>query len=159
MTRGPDSSPRAPIPAAGLPIRRLEENNYAPAIRVALASQELPLQFLYLAMQESNFRPRIVGPPPTRYGHAKGMWQFIPFTGARYDLRIGPLKDTGWYDPADERHDIKKVSYAAARYLKDIYRTDAQASGLLVMASGARATSSSACARCQRIPVNAISGV
>lgn len=115
-------------------IRRLRENHYAPTIRTALAGQELPPQFIYLALQESNFRPRIVG-PPTRYGRAKGMWQFIPSTGARYGLRIGPLKDTGQYDPADERHDFKKSSYAAARYLKDIYRTDAQASGLLVMAS------------------------
>jgi len=112
--------------SAGKPLRS--------TIRTALASQDQPPQFIYLAMQESNFQPRIVG-PPTRYGRAKGMWQFIPATGTRYGLKIGPLKDTGQYDPADERHNFKKSSYAAARYLKDIYRTDAQASGLMVMAS------------------------
>jgi len=115
-------------------IRRLAENNYAPTIIDALVSQQLPPQFIYVALQETNFRPRAVG-PGTRYGYAKGMWQFIPSTGARYGLRPGPLKNTGSYDPADDRHDFKKASYAAARYLKDIYRTDAQASGLLVMAS------------------------
>ena len=63
------------------------------------------------------------------------MGQFIPSTGARYGLRLGPLEDSRTYDPADERHDFRKATYAAARYLKDIYRTDAQASGLLVIAS------------------------
>ena len=115
-------------------IRRLNENGYAPTIQRALTEQGLPPQFLYLAMQESNFQPEIVG-PPTRYGRAKGMWQFIPETARRYGLQPGPLQHLGDYDPADERHDFTKATQAAARYLKDIYRTDAQASGLLVMAS------------------------
>jgi len=115
-------------------IRRLNENNYAPTIQRALTEQGLPPQFIYLALQESNFQPQIVG-PPTRYGRAKGMWQFIPETGRRYGLRPGPLQHLGEYDPADERHDFAKSTHAAAKYLKDIYRTDAQASGLLVMAS------------------------
>ena len=37
-------------------------------------------------------------------------------------------------DPGDERHHYEKATKAAARYLKDLYSTDAQASGLLVMA-------------------------
>ncbi len=115
-------------------IRRLNENGYAPTIQRALTEQGLPPQFIYLAMQESNFQPQIVG-PPTRYGRAKGMWQFIPETGRRYGLQPGPLQHLGEYDPADERHDFAKSTFAAAKYLKDIYRTDAQASGLLVMAS------------------------
>ena len=123
------SSPR--LPRA---IRRLHENGYAPTIQRALTDQGLPPQFLYLALQESNFQPEIVG-PPTRYGRAKGMWQFIPETARRYGLEPGPLQSLGDYDPADERHDFTKSTQAAAKYLKDIYRTDAQASGLLVMAS------------------------
>lgn len=115
-------------------IRRLNENGYAPTIQRALTEQGLPPQFIYLALQESNFQPRIVG-PPTRYGRAKGMWQFIPDTGKRYGLQPGPLQHLGEYDPADQRHDFVKSTQAAAKYLKDIYRTDAQASGLLVMAS------------------------
>ncbi|WP_133512516.1 FHA domain-containing protein [Candidatus Thiosymbion oneisti] len=120
-------------------IRRLRENNYAPTIRAALAGQGLPPQFIYVALQETNFQPRAVGPMSSRilrlYGPAKGMWQFIPPTGEKFGLKMGPLKHTRRYDPADERHDFRKASYAAAKYLKTIYRTDAQASGLLVMAS------------------------
>ena len=63
------------------------------------------------------------------------MWQFIPETGAKYGLRIGPLADFRRPDPADDRHNWEKATTAAARYLKDIYSTDAQASGLLVIAS------------------------
>ncbi|MCI5121612.1 MAG: forkhead-associated protein, partial [Candidatus Electrothrix sp. AUS4] len=70
-----------------------------------------------------------------RWGIAKGMWQFIPETGSRYGLRIGPLKEKPEVDPRDDRHDFVRSSVAAAKYLRDIYDTDAQASGLLVMAS------------------------
>ena len=35
----------------------------------------------------------------------------------------------------DERHDFEKSTLAAVQYLRDIYDTEAQASGLLVMAS------------------------
>lgn len=115
-------------------IRRMEQNGYTSVIALALQAQGLPPQFLYLALQESNFRPEAVG-PPTRYGHAKGMWQFIPGTADRYGLSLGPQVSEGVYDPLDERHDFAKATLAAARYLRDIYRTDAQASGLLVMAS------------------------
>jgi hypothetical protein len=115
-------------------IQRLQENNYAPIIARELMANQLPPQFLYLALQESGFRARAVG-PRTRYGHAKGMWQFIPSTGERYGLRSGPLRELGEYDPQDERHHFEKATAAAAKYLSYIYRTDAQASGLLVMAS------------------------
>jgi len=33
--------------------------------------------------------------PPTYKGIAKGMWQFIPETGVKYGLKIGPLQDLG----------------------------------------------------------------
>lgn len=115
-------------------IKRLHENDYTGRIVNALTGAGLPPQFIYLALQETNFQARAVG-PPTRYGRAKGMWQFIPSTGRRYGLRPGPLEASGVYDPADDRHDVAKATGAAAQYLRDIYRTDAQASGLLVMAS------------------------
>lgn len=95
---------------------------------------QLPVQYFYLALQESDFREQIVG-PSTRYGFAKGIWQFIPQTGQRYGLKIGPLVSQQVYDPGDERFNFPKATSAAARYIKDIYKTDAQASGLLVMAS------------------------
>ena len=115
-------------------IQRLLENDYAPAIAQTLKQYRLPVQFLYLALQESGFRRDAIG-PKTRYGHAKGMWQFIPDTAERYGLSIGPQVDEPVFDDADERHDFAKSTLAAARYLSDIYRTDAQASGLLVAAS------------------------
>jgi hypothetical protein len=62
------------------------------------------------------------------------MWQFIPKTGIQYGLKIGPLADLPRLDVGDDRHDYEKETNAAARYLRDLYTTDAQASGLLVMA-------------------------
>lgn len=114
-------------------MMRLEENNYAPIILDALHKENIPVQFLYLSMQESNFDTNIVG-PPTKYGHAKGAWQFIPETGAIYGLKPGPLVDTGESDPQDERQDFTKATYAAAKYLKKIYAREAAGSALLVMA-------------------------
>lgn len=115
-------------------IRRAKRNGYIPKILDALSQEELPPQFFYLAVQESNLDHRAVG-PPTRFGIAKGMWQFIPSTAKQYGLRVGPLKDEAEVDLLDERHNFAKSTRAAASYLRDIYTTDAQASGLLVMAS------------------------
>jgi peptidoglycan lytic transglycosylase D len=115
-------------------VRTAREKGYTARITEELLAQGLPPQFFYLAMQESDFDAFISG-PPTRKGIAKGMWQFIPETGAKYGLRIGPLADLRRPDPGDDRHDWQKATKAAIRYLKDLYTTDAQASGLLVMAS------------------------
>jgi soluble lytic murein transglycosylase-like protein len=89
---------------------------------------------VFLALQESGFDDKAVG-PPTRYGIAKGMWQFIPETARRYGLRTGRLQDQPVFDPQDERFDWKKATVAASRYLKDLTITDTQASGLLALAS------------------------
>jgi pSer/pThr/pTyr-binding forkhead associated (FHA) protein len=114
-------------------VRTAQENGYALKISQELLAQGLPPQFFYLALQESDFDPYVSG-PPTRKGIAKGMWQFIPETAVKYGLRIGPLADLRRPDPADDRHQFERATKAAARYLKDLYSTDAQASGLLVMA-------------------------
>jgi membrane-bound lytic murein transglycosylase D len=103
-------------------------------IRVALNQRGLPRQFLFIALQESRYDPGAVG-PPTNFGFAKGMWQFIPGTAAEYGLKVGPLKDQRVFDPQDERHNDIKATEAAARYLADLYASKAQASGLLVIAS------------------------
>lgn len=115
-------------------VVQAEQLGFTKVIADEFQSHNLPPQFYYLAMQESDFNPFASG-PPTRMGIAKGMWQFIPDTGSRYGLRIGPLQKVRQPDPEDDRHDWRKATNAAARYIKDIYATDAQASGLLVMAS------------------------
>ena len=107
---------------------------YPRRIAEAFQRQNLPPQFFYLALQESGF-DEVASGPPTRMGIAKGMWQFVPETATRYGLAIGPLSGVRRPDPVDDRHKWEKATDAAARYIKDIYSTDAQASGLLVMAS------------------------
>jgi len=114
-------------------MKRLYQNGYDVSALEALKKEGLPPQFLYLSMQESNFNEKAVG-PRTRWGIAKGAWQFIPATAKEFGLKVGPLAKTRVYDPDDERHDFVKAAGAAARYLKEIYSTEAQASGLLVMA-------------------------
>jgi hypothetical protein len=115
-------------------VKLAQDLGYTKRIAKEFLGQNLPPQFFYLAMQESDFQPFRSG-PPTRMGIAKGMWQFIPETGAKYGLTIGPLAAFPRPDPADDRQKWEKATGAAARYIKDIYATDAQASGLLVMAS------------------------
>lgn len=115
-------------------VRHAQVNGFDVQAVNALRRNGMPTEFFYLALQESNFDTRAVG-PPTRYGHAKGAWQFIPETGRRYGLEPGPLVNTNQYDPLDERHDFGLAADAAGRYLHDIYTHLAQASGLLVCAS------------------------
>jgi len=115
-------------------LARSRANNYGPRIAEAMLEQDLPPEFFYLALQESDLKIDAVG-RPTRFGIAKGMWQFIPGTARDLGLRIGPLVGVRRSDPRDERHDFVKATNAAARYLRQIYTTDAQASGLLVIAS------------------------
>jgi membrane-bound lytic murein transglycosylase D len=115
-------------------VKRAEINGYSQIVRKVMAENYLPPQFFYLALQESDFKRNSVG-PKTRYGIAKGIWQFIPVTATRYGLRTGPLLEQKIYDPKDERFDFDKATRAAARYIREIYATDAQASGLLVLAS------------------------
>ena len=115
-------------------VKLAQDMGYTKTIVREFQEQNLPPQFFYLAMQESDFDAFTSG-PPTYMGIAKGMWQFIPETAKRYGLQIGPLVELRRPDPGDDRHKWQKATAAAARYIKEIYSTDAQASGLLVMAS------------------------
>src|SRR4029077_12007463 len=114
-------------------IRTAEQNGYAKTIPRELLAQGLPPQFFYLALQESGFDQYASG-PMTRKGIAKGMWQFIPETAVKYGLQVGPLVDLRRPDPGDDRHHYEKETKAATRYLKDLYSSEAQESGFLVMA-------------------------
>jgi membrane-bound lytic murein transglycosylase D len=115
-------------------VKRAQDNGYVKTIAAEFEKQDLPAQFFYLALVESGFN-EVASGPPTRMGFAKGMWQFVPDTAKRFGLTVGPLAAFPRPDPGDDRHRWEKATHAAAAYIKEIYSTDAQASGLLVMAS------------------------
>ena len=115
-------------------VHAAAERGYPELIASVLVANSLPPDLVWLAFQESRFLPTAVG-PPTRFGFAKGMWQLLPATARQYGLRIGPLVGQPLYDPRDQRHDVSRATRAAVRYVVDLYRVDAQGSGLLVMAS------------------------
>ncbi|MGQ0649379.1 MAG: FHA domain-containing protein [Gemmatimonadaceae bacterium] len=115
-------------------LARATAQDLGPQLSNILMQHNLPREFFYVALQESKLDPRAIG-PATRLGVPKGLWQLIPPTAEAYGLRLGPLQGERTFDPSDERHEVAKSTTAAARYIQDIYTTDAQASGLLVMAS------------------------
>ncbi len=114
-------------------IKRAQNNNYIEYIVNEFGRHHLAPQFFYIALNESGFNTDACS-PFTKFGYAKGMWQFIPSTARIYDLELGPRAHLPEYDPQDERHDFRKSTQAAVRYIRHIYETDAQASGLLVLA-------------------------
>lgn len=115
-------------------IERSINQGYVNHIVKSLLDERLPPHLYYLALQESDFDTSRCG-PNTRFGIAKGMWQFMPATALQYGLQLGPLVKVRVPDALDERHHFRKSTEAASRYLRNIYATEAQASGLLVLAS------------------------
>jgi membrane-bound lytic murein transglycosylase D len=84
-------------------------NFYMPIFEEALETYQIPLELKYLPIIESALKPTAV----SRVG-ATGLWQFMLSTARDYGLEINSL--------VDERRDVVSSSYAAARYLSDLYQ-------------------------------------
>ncbi|WP_421918065.1 transglycosylase SLT domain-containing protein [Marinifilum sp.] len=82
---------------------------YFPIFEAILDKEGLPQELKYLPIIESALNPKAL----SRAG-ASGLWQFMYGTGKMYKLNINSF--------VDERRDPIKSSYAAVKYLKDMYK-------------------------------------
>ena len=82
---------------------------FIPAIKNILAKNDIPQEFLYLAMAESNFSTKAYSRK-----RAAGLWQFMPATAKVFDLNINEY--------VDERRDLVKSTEAASKYLKRLHK-------------------------------------
>ena len=83
---------------------------YFPIFEDILLRYGIPQELKYMAIIES-----ILNPVATSRAGARGIWQFMYQTGVGYGLEINSF--------VDERLDVEKAVEAAARYLRDAYRT------------------------------------
>jgi len=82
-------------------------NRWFPFIEPILKKNNIPDDFKFLAIAESNFA-NVVSP-----SGAEGFWQFIKPTGQKYGLEIT--------DEVDERYNVKKATEAACKYFQEAY--------------------------------------
>jgi membrane-bound lytic murein transglycosylase D len=85
---------------------------YRAMIQRIMAEEGVPQDLIYLAVAESGFNPRAIGPRTRSGGRAGGMWQFMPHDPS-YGLAFNSY--------VDERFDPEKSTRAYARYMKFIY--------------------------------------
>lgn len=81
---------------------------YFPIFERFLAEQGLPTDLKYLPIVESALKPHA----KSRVG-AMGLWQFMPYTGKEYGLKINSR--------VDERKDPVRATKAAAQFLEKLY--------------------------------------
>ena len=77
---------------------------YFPVIEKILAENEIPEDFKYLAVAESNLR-NVTSP-----AGAKGLWQFMKPTAEYYKLEVN--------SEVDERYHVEKATRAACDYIR-----------------------------------------
>ncbi|NWG28890.1 MAG: lytic transglycosylase domain-containing protein [Ignavibacteriaceae bacterium] len=82
-------------------------NRWFPVIEPILKKNNIPDDFKYLAVAESNLE-NVISP-----AGATGFWQFMKPAGEKYGLEINSL--------VDERYDVEKSAEAACKYLRDSY--------------------------------------
>lgn len=83
-------------------------NRWFPAMKGILKKNQVPEDFAYLSVIESNLLNLI------SVKGATGFWQFMPETGKQYGLEIN--------EEVDERYHPLRSTEAACQYLKDAYR-------------------------------------
>lgn len=81
---------------------------YFPHIEKRLRDLSLPDDLKYVTIVESGLRPTAVSP-----SGAAGVWQFIPATGEKYEMRRNRI--------VDERFDFFKATEGALAYLNVLY--------------------------------------
>lgn len=86
-------------------LKRAER--YFPVIDSILKANNIPEDFKYLCVIESNLRN------VTSYKGAKGFWQFLKSTGREHGLEINAY--------VDERYNLVKSTEAACEYLQEAY--------------------------------------
>lgn len=91
-------------------LRRVVERSrpYIHHIIEEIESRGMPTELALLPIVESAFNPIAQSP-----AQAAGLWQFIPATGKRFDL-----KQNWWHD---QRRDIVASTEAALEYLQAVY--------------------------------------
>ena len=88
-------------------LARLER--LRPLMEPILRAEGLPVELLAVVLVESGGNSQALSPRS-----ARGLWQLIPATAERYGLTVGAARD--------ERLHIERSTWAAARYLRDLYR-------------------------------------
>jgi len=84
-------------------------NRWFPLIESILKKNDLPDDFKYIALIESNLTNSISPKGAT------GFWQFMESAGKQYGLEMN--------DEVDERYSVEKSTEAACKYFKDAYKT------------------------------------